>query len=296
MEELVPWAQAAGVIALGAAGVGAGLWLSRRSWWIVGCVAAMPLVAAFGIGRWAPQLELVPPFAWVMRGRMEYALLAPAAAIALVPPTMRLRLARQRVLVAIFLAIVTANYAVLPFLWPALARPRLARLETQIDRDDVCRQTTSYTCGPAASVTALRKVDINATESELALAMYTSPALGTPADVLASTLQDRYAPLGVTCEYRAFDSVDELPRGTPVLAVVKYSFMVDHYVTVLDVDKDRIVVGDPAAGKLTYTRSQFERRWRFRGVVLRRETSGGINYLQAKNTAPDPNPALTPAY
>jgi predicted double-glycine peptidase len=66
-------------------------------------------------------------------------------------------------------------------------------------------------------------------------------------------------------------------------------------VTVLDVDKDRVVVGDPAAGKLTYTRQQFEQRWRFRGVVLRRQVSG-IDYLQAKNTVPDPNPALTPAY
>jgi predicted double-glycine peptidase len=295
MEELVPWAQAAGVVALGAAGAGVGLWLSRRSWWIAGCIAAMPLVAVFGVGRWAPQLELVPPFTWVMQGRMEYALLAPAAAIALVPPTMRLRLARQRALVGVFLAIVVGNYSVMPFLWPALARPRLAHLETQIDRDDVCRQTTAYTCGPAASVTALRRLDIDATESDLALAMYTSPALGTPADVLASALQDRYAPLGVSSEYRAFESVDDLPRGTPVLAVVKYSFMVDHYVTVLDVDKDRVVVGDPAAGKLTYTRKQFEQRWRFRGVVLRREVSG-IDYLQAKNTVPDPNPALTPAY
>src|SRR3954452_832410 len=116
MEELVPWAQAAGVVALGAAGVGVGLWLSTRSWWIVGCFAAMPLVFAFGVGRWAPQLELVPPFAWVMRGGMEYPPRAPAAAIAPVRPTMRLRFARQRVLVGIFLAIVAGNYSVMPFL------------------------------------------------------------------------------------------------------------------------------------------------------------------------------------
>src|SRR5206468_11934240 len=51
MEALVPWAQAAGVAALGAAGVGAGLWISRRPWWPLACVAAMALVAAFGAGR-----------------------------------------------------------------------------------------------------------------------------------------------------------------------------------------------------------------------------------------------------
>jgi predicted double-glycine peptidase len=230
-----------------------------------------------------------------MQGRTEFALLGPAAAVALVPPTMRLRLPRQRALVGAFFAIVAGYYSVMPFLWPALSRPRLARLETKIDRDGVCRQTTAYTCGPAASVTALRQVGIDATESDLALAMYTSPALGTPADVLATALQDRYASDGLSCEYRWFDSVDDLPRGRPVLAVVKFSFMVDHFVTVLDVKKDRIVVADPAAGRLTYTREEFERRWRFKGVVLRREVSG-LDYVQAKNTVPDPNPALTPAY
>ena len=295
MTEFVPWAQAAGVLALGAAGVGAGLWLAKRRWWPAACFAATALVFAFGAARWEPRLELVPPFAWVMKGRMEYALLAPAAAVALVPPTMRLRLARQRVLVGVFFAIVACNYSLMPFLWPALARPRLSGLTTQLDRDDVCRQTTSYTCGPAAAVTALRALGIEAEESELSLAMYTSPALGTPADVLADTLQERYGPLGVTCEYRWFDSVDDLPRNTPVLAVVKYSFMVDHFVTVLGVEKGRVVVGDPAAGKVVYTREQFDRRWRSKGVVLRRQISG-LDYVHATQTAPDPNPGLTPAY
>jgi predicted double-glycine peptidase len=208
---------------------------------------------------------------------------------------MRLRPPRQRVLVGAFFAIVAANYSVMPFLWPALVRPRLARLEAKVDADGVCRQTTPYTCGPAAAVTALRELGIDATESDLALAMYTSPALGTPSDVLATALQDRYADQGLTCEYRWFDSLDDLPRGTPVLAVVKFSFMVDHFVTVLESKNDRVVVGDPAAGRVTYTRQQFERRWRSKGVVLRR-TISGVDYMHATNTVPDANPALTPAY
>ena len=291
----MPWAQALGVVALSAAGVATGLWVSKRGWWPAACLAAWLLVVSFGAARWAPRLELVAPFSWVMGGRMEFALLGPAAAIALVPPTMRLRFPRQRVFVGAFFALVAANYSVMPFLWPALSRPRLERLETKLDGDGVCRQTTSYTCGPAAAVTALGQLGINATESELALAMYTSPALGTATDVLATALQDRYGPDGLSCEYRWFDSLDDLPRGTPVLAVVKFSFMVDHFVAVLEVGKDRIVVADPAAGRLTYTRAQFEQRWRSKGVVLRR-TISGLDYVHATNTAPDPNPALTPAY
>ena len=295
MAELVPWAQAAGVVALGILGLWAGWLASRRRWWPVACTLAMAPVVAFGAARWSPRLEMQAPFSWLMKGRMEFAMLAPAAAVALGPPTTRLRLPRQRMLVGAFFALVAANYSLMPFLWPALARPRLGRLQTRLDADEVCRQTTAYTCGPAASVTALRRLGIEATESELALGMYTSPALGTPADVLASTLQERYAGLGLSSEYCWFDSIDDLPRGTPVIAVVKFSFMVDHFVTVLNVARDNVVVGDPAAGQITYTREQFQKRWRSRGVVLRRQISG-LDYAHATNTAPDANPALTPAY
>ena len=271
MEPWVPWAEAAGVAALGGATLVAAYWVSGRSWWLAACLAAAALIGVFGAARWAPRLELLPPFSWALAGRTEYALRAPAAAMALLPPSMRLPHRRQRVLVGIFLAIVIGQYSVVPFLSPALARPRLAALRTQMDGDDVCLQGTSYTCGPAAAVTALRRLGIEAEEFDLAVRMHTCPALGTPADVLAAVLQEHYGAVGLHCEYRSFTSVDELPRGTPTLAVVKHSFLVDHFVAVLEVtDKGVVIVGDPQLGKLSYTRDAFERRWRFMGVVLTR--------------------------
>jgi predicted double-glycine peptidase len=235
---------------------------------------AVALIGAFGAGRWVPWLELIAPFRWGMRGRLEYALFAPAAAVALIPLLRRLPQRRQAMVVGALLVLLVGQYSVMPFLMPALVRHRMTALQTRIDADGVCRQTTAYTCGPAASVTALRLVGIDATESELACAMFTSPALGTPADVLAEALADRYRPLGLSCEYRRFDSVEDLPRDRPVLAVVKFAPMVDHYVAVLAVNRETVVVGDPAAGRIVYTRPQFERKWRLMGVVLTREPGG----------------------
>ena len=271
MDPWVPWAEAVGVAVLGAAALLAAYWVSGRSWWLAGCLAAAALIGVFAAARWAPRLELVAPFSWALAGRTEYALRAPVATMALLPPSMRLPHRRQRILIAVFLAIVIGQYSVLPFLSPALARPRLASLRTQVDCEGVCLQGTAYTCGPAAAVTALRQLGFDADEADLALRMHTCPALGTPADVLAAALTNRYGPEGLRCEYRYFTSLDELPRGTPTLAVVKHSFLVDHFVAVLEVtDKGVVVVGDPQLGKVSYTRDAFERRWRFMGVVLTR--------------------------
>jgi hypothetical protein len=54
--------------------------------------------------------------------------------------------------------------AIVPFLAPAFNRGYLAGLKTRIDADGVCRQSSEYTCGPAAAVTALRKLGLPAEE------------------------------------------------------------------------------------------------------------------------------------
>jgi predicted double-glycine peptidase len=271
MNELMPWAQTLGVVALGGAGVCVASLIGRRRWWPAACAAGALLIAIFGAARWVPWLELVAPFRWVMYGRLEYALLAPAAALALVPLLQRLPQRRQARVVGGLLVVLIGHYALMPFLMPALLWRRMGALQTRIDDDGVCRQTTPYTCGPAASVTALHRLGIDATEAELARAMATSPALGTPTDVLSETLAERYHAAGLTCEHRRFDSINDLPRDRPTLAVVKFAWMVDHFVAVLTVDERGMTVGDPVAGRVVLTREQFEQKWRHVGVVLTRD-------------------------
>ena len=57
-------------------------------------------------------------------------------------------------LLRIFTGMCLLSFVVLPFFLPALIRNTLAVLTTKIDpdRDFVCLQQTSYTCGPAAAV------------------------------------------------------------------------------------------------------------------------------------------------
>jgi predicted double-glycine peptidase len=76
-----------------------------------------------------------------------------------------------------------------------------------------------------------------------------------------------------------------------VLAVVKHAWMVDHFVAVMALDDRTVVIGDPIAGRLTHSREQFERKWRFMGVVLSRDSEA-----DEKNLAPAPNSGLTASY
>ena len=68
-----------------------------------------------------------------------------------------------------------------------------------------------------------------------------------------------------------FHSLAELKSDAGVtLAVIKSSFWLDHYVTVLAVTNNEVVVGDPFLGLCKFSDEDFKRKWRFVGVVLQR--------------------------
>jgi ABC-type bacteriocin/lantibiotic exporter with double-glycine peptidase domain len=160
-----------------------------------------------------------------------------------------------------------------PFLAPAFNRNHLAALKTYIDADGVCHQSSDYTCGPAAAVTALRQMGLPAAESQIALSAHTSAAIGTPPDLLCAALHRLYRTNALVCEYRHFNSLSELKlAGGLTLAVVKFGFMVDHYVAVMAIDNDSVTVGDPLSGKATCSHEEFKRQWRFCGIVLKNAT------------------------
>jgi ABC-type bacteriocin/lantibiotic exporter with double-glycine peptidase domain len=169
------------------------------------------------------------------------------------------------------MVLIVTEFSVLPFLAPAFYLKKLAALQTHVDSEGVCRQNTDYTCGPAAAVTALRRLGFPAEEGELAVRCRTNPFSGTAPDVLCEVLRERYGPLGLRCQYRPFASIDELKQAGLTLAVVKFGWLVDHYVTVLEVTDQAVVVGDPLAGRVTLSHQEFAARWRKVGVVLGRD-------------------------
>ena len=271
---LVPWLESIAVTLLAVAGTLLGRWFSRlpKPYWTIGYFIPLTLILIYGVAARNPALTLDPPISWMMMGRNKFAVIGFIAAMVLTTPLSRLGARRVRLLVGVLMAVIVSLLSVWPFLAPAFNRSYLLRLQTQMDEDGICRQSNDYNCGPAAAVTALRRLGFPAEEGEIAVLAYTSTATGTPPDILARALQDRYGQDGLLSEFRVFKSVDELKDAGLTLAVIKHSFMLDHYVTVLEATDGHVVFGDPVNGKKTLTREDFEKKWRFLGVVLRRGT------------------------
>lgn len=269
---LTPWLESAAVTLLAVAGVLLGGWFSRlpRPYWTVGYFIPLTLIGIYGVAVWHPALTLEPPVSWMMMGRNKFAIIGFVTTMVLTTPLSRLPGKRARAYVVVLMVIVVSVMSVWPFLAPAFNRTYLSRLKTRMDEDGICRQSNDYNCGPAAAVTALRKLGFPAEEGEIAILAHTSTATGTPPDILAKALRERYGKDGLLSEYRVFKGVDELKSAGLTLAVIKHSLMLDHYVTVLQVTDDRVLVGDPIKGKAELARGEFEKRWRFVGVVLQR--------------------------
>jgi hypothetical protein len=187
-------------------------------------------------------------------------------------PLSRLPYRFEKILVCLLMFVFLTWFSVLPFLSPVLIKNRLSNIKTTLDSDGICRQSTSYTCGPAAAVTALGKLGLTADEGELAVLSYTSPVVGTLPVCLTSALQSRYGSAGLKCQYRRFESIEQLKNAGITLAVVKIAFLLDHCLAVLEISEDSVTVADPITGARSMSREQFEKIWRYSGIVIRRES------------------------
>jgi len=194
----------------------------------------------------------------------------------LTTPLSRLPYKFERLAISIMMAIVVFWFSVLPFLVPSLIRDDLANLKTTIGPDGICFQTTDFTCAPAAAVTALRKLGLPADEGEIAILSHSSPVAGTLPECLSSALENRYGSDGLKCQYRHFGSLLQLKNAGLTLVILKNSFMSDHCVTVLEVSDHFVTFSDPVAGKKVIPYDQFEKIWRFSGVVLKRDCTQSI--------------------
>jgi predicted double-glycine peptidase len=191
----------------------------------------------------------------------------------LTTPLSRLRLQSVKVLVSILMVLATIKLSVWPFLAPVFNHEQLSQLQTRLDANDICRQNTDFTCGPASAVTVLRKLGLSADEGEVAILAHSSSVIGTPPEMLAQALQKRYGSNGLVSEYRVFRSISELKQSGFTLAVTKYRPWVDHYVAVLGVTNSQVVIGDPLLGLRRVAERDFEEIWRFEGVTLMRPST-----------------------
>jgi hypothetical protein len=200
-----------------------------------------------------------------MSGRTEFAVMGFACTLLLTTPMSRLRLRSQRRSVAILIVVFPLYFSVLPFLYPAFEYSRLADVDTMLDVDGVCIQSTHYNCGPAAAVTVLRRIGVPAEEGELALRSHTTRFTGAPMDSLSNAMRKKYA---VPCRIVYCRDVGELQDKTPFVAIVEFCFMIDHYVAVLSVTENEVTIGDPLEGLRTCTPEEFDKEWRGCAIVI----------------------------
>jgi len=267
-----PWIETLAVALLALTGIWLGVWFSRlpKPYWLLGYFIPLILILCYGAAAHKPALSLVPPISWLVMGRNKFASIAFIATMVLTTPLSRIKPVRARVLISMLMGLVVIHMSLWPFLAPAFNRTYLANLLTQIDGEGICRQSNDYDCGPAAAVTALRRLGFPAEEGQIAIWAYTSSATGTPPDILARTLQEHYGKAGLVSEFRVFKSLHELKQAGLTLVVIRYSFWFDHYLTVLQVDDDHILAGDPSRGLVLLSSGEFLSKWRFVGVVLKR--------------------------
>jgi len=276
--EMNPWFETAGVVLIAVLGVFLGRVFSglRKPYWLLGYFLPLALITILVLVRCNNVLRFVQPFCWVAAGRVKFVILSLTVTMGLTVPLSRLPRKCERILVYILMAGVVTWFSILPFLVPALIKNHLSNIKTRLDSNGVCFQTTDYTCGPAAAVTALGKLGLSAHEGEIAVLSHTSPVAGTLPTCLSSALQRRYGPVGLKCRYRRFDSIDQLRNAGLTLAMVRDVFLLDHCLAVLEVSDHTITVADPVAGMKLMSHEQFEKIWRFSGIVLERERTQSI--------------------
>jgi hypothetical protein len=273
-----PWIETIGVVLVIILGILLGRLFSglRKPYWMLGYFLPCILITILILARLYNQLYFIRPFCWMIAGQIRYVILAVAISMGMTVPLSRLPRKWEKIAVFLLMIGFVTWSAVLPVLVPALIKNHLSNLTTRFDKNGICRQTTDYTCGPAAAVTALGKLGLPAQEGEIAILSHTSPVAGTLPSLLCSALQNRYGDEGLKCEYRRFESIEQLKKAGVTLAVVKDAFMLDHCLVVLDVLDHAIAVADPVTGEEFIPFEKFKKMWRFSGIVLERNSLQNI--------------------
>ena len=111
-------------------------------------------------------------------------------------------------IITIVPAVAVSLYFSVTYFGPSIwIRYELKNLQTTFSKDGICIQTTGFTCGPAAAVTVLRQLGIDAQESELAVSSKCNIKNGTTYEHLTSAIKKLYGKKGIDCSIRNFDSI-----------------------------------------------------------------------------------------
>jgi len=243
---------------IGCAVLGGVVGRRRRRVWLPVAVGAAVLALLNGGVRWRADLAAVL-FPWtdyplVAAWHIPMCVLGLAALVGQLPRRQTRRVVGAAVVFVVCYGIWSAATTFLVPFDDLTGRP---------DRTGFCRQTSNYSCGAAALCTFLAQLDCESSEREVARLSAMQWHGGVTALGLRRaariTLHGRAHTVGI----RRLSWSDLRTRDGPCVVAVRYSLLVDHFVTVLAVDGDRVTVADPLArGIGVWSRDELESRWR----------------------------------
>jgi predicted double-glycine peptidase len=243
----------------------------RGRWWLTGYAISMTIVVVLNVSRYVPSTLNTALGQWLLAGRKDVFLIGVAAIVGIVPCLHKVRPLRTRVLLAGFMFMLLLRSSLLPLLGPVLDRAQIEGLPNVIDENNVCLQSTNYTCGPASLVSALRVFGIEETESNAALETLCNSYSGTRSPDIADYVNRAYGQRGLHASYRYVASLDELRRlGGVAIAEVKSNFWMDHFVAIVGWEDHAVIVADPFYGQFRSPDDAFRQIWRNKAILIRR--------------------------
>lgn len=266
------WFETLGIALIAVVGYILGQWASRQSTAsrIFAMCAAFAVVGLILLARQGNLWGAMPFLRPIATSRLRFVLLAFAVTLGLTAPLRQLSSFIARLATCVVMCGFITILISLPFVGPAMIQSDLAGTPTRIDTDGVCRQSLPFTCGPAAAVTALNRLGIEAAEGPLAMQARTSPVIGTSPWNLYQTLKSQYSEEGIEFSFLYMNSIDLLPPDAILLAVVRDAQVSDHCVAVLSVSESAVTIADPMAGLIRIPRASFSRQWRNCGILMQR--------------------------
>jgi len=168
---------------------------------------------------------------------------------------------KKRIVLLIIIPAVLFIYVCVPFIKTIALPLNLDVLSSERWSEDVCLQSSGSTCGPASLATIMRSMGLERKEREIAKAAYTG-STGTENWYLA-----RYAKAqGLKPKFLNCQSINDVPVHS--IVGVKLGNNIGHFITLLPSDTDKLVIGEPLAGRLELTINEFNEKYRFTGFVL----------------------------
>lgn len=139
------------------------------------------------------------------------------------------------------------------------------QIDSQKDLTNIVKQTTDYTCGPAALATLINLMGGNATENQLAALSGTTEENGTSMLGLKKAAKElKYSVQGKKMSLSNLTKIEGM-----FIANTTTGDNVDHYLVVKNITKDVFFIADPMEGNYSLSQNEFKNVYKGNVLVIK---------------------------